>query len=146
VNVSSKSRYALRALVELDLRTGGVARPVRVVDLAGERDLPEQFLEQLFATLRRAGVLRSHRGAGGGFTFARRPDSVTVLEVVEALDGPVTLAACTGGECALEDLCGPSLVWHRAVDAFESVLARTTIADLAELERQQRAGQPMYQI
>lgn len=146
MHVSSKSRYALRALVELDLRTGGAARPVRVVDLATERELPKQFLEQLFATLRRAGILRSHRGVGGGFTFARRPDRVTVLEVVEALDGPVTVAACTGGECDLEDLCGPSIVWHQAVDAFEAVLARTSVADLAERERLQRAGQPMYQI
>lgn len=146
MHVSSKSRYALRALVEPELRTGSAARPVRVVDLAGERDLPEQFLEQLFATLRRSGILRSHRGVGGGFTFTRRPDSVTVLELVEALDGPVTIAACTGGECDLEDLCGPSVVWRQAVEAFEAVLARTTVADLAERERQQSAGQPMYQI
>jgi len=146
MQVSSKSRYALRALVELDLRTGGAPRPVRVVDLASERDLPEQFLEQLFATLRRAGILRSHRGHGGGFTFARRPDMVTVLEVIEALDGPLTLAACTGGECDQEDACGPAAVWQEAVAAFEAVLARTTVADLAERERQHRAGQPMYQI
>ena len=146
MQVSSKSRYALRALVELQLRTGGGSRPVRVVDLASERDLPEQFLEQLFATLRRSGILRSHRGAGGGFTFARRPEAVTVLEVVEALDGPVSVAACTGGECDREDLCGASLVWQEAVNAFETVLARTTIADTAERERQQRSGQPMYQI
>ena len=146
MQVSSKSRYALRALVELELRTGGAARPVRVVDLASERDLPEQFLEQLFATLRRAGILRSHRGHGGGFTFARRPDSVTVLDVVEALDGPVIVAACTGGECDLEELCGPSIVWRQAVEAFEAVLARTTVADLAERERLLSAGQPTYQI
>ena len=146
MHVSSKSRYALRALVELDLRTGGAARPVRVVDLAAERELPEQFLEQLFATLRRAGILHSHRGHGGGFAFARRPDRLTVLEVVETLDGPVSIAACTGGECDLDGLCGSSIVWREAVEAFEAVLAGTTVADLAERERVQRAGQPMYQI
>lgn len=146
MHVSTKSRYALRALVELALRSGGAARPVRVADLAGERRLPEQFLEQLFAALRRRGVLRSHRGAGGGFTFARRPESVSVLEVVETLDGPLSVAACTGGECDLQDVCGPSIVWREAEEAFEEVLARTTIADLAERERQQRSGQPMYQI
>ena len=123
MEVSSRSRYAIRALVELDLRTGGAPRPVRVVDLASERELPEQFLEQLFATLRRAGILRGHRGVGGRFTSARRPHSVTVLEVVEALDGPVSVAACTGGERALEDPCGPAVVWRQAVEAFEAVLA-----------------------
>jgi len=146
MHVSSKSRYALRALVELDLRTGGEPRPVRIADLASERDLPEQYLEQLFAMLRRAGLLRSHRGVGGGFTFARRPDQVSVLDVVTALDGPLAVAACTEGECDLEDFCGASAVWRQASDAFESVLAATSVADLAERERQLRAGQPMYQI
>jgi Rrf2 family transcriptional regulator, cysteine metabolism repressor len=146
MHVSSKSRYALRALVELDLRTGGEPRPVRIADLASERDLPEQFLEQLFATLRRAGLLRSHRGVGGGFTFARRPDQVSVLDVVSALDGSLGVAACTDGECDLEDFCGASAVWRQASEAFEDVLAATSVSDLAERERQLRAGQPMYQI
>ena len=146
MHVSSKSRYAVRALVELALRTGGDMRPVRVADLASERDLPAQFLEQLFGSLRRVGLLSSHRGAGGGFAFARRPESVTVLDVVEALDGPVSVAACTSGHCDLEDFCGPSVVWQEAEAAFEGVLAGTSIADLAERERQQRGGQPMYQI
>ena len=146
MHVSSKSRYALTALVELDLRTGGEPRPVRVADLASERELPEQFLEQLFATLRRAGLLRSHRGAGGGFTFARRPDQVSVLDVVTALDGPLGVAACTEGECDLEDFCGAAAVWRQASVAFEGVLAATSVADLAERERQLRAGQPMSQI
>jgi Rrf2 family protein len=146
MHVSSKSRYAVRALVELALRTGGDVRPVRVADLASERDLPAQFLEQLFGSLRRGGLLSSHRGAGGGFAFARRPENVSVLDVVEALDGPVSVAACTSGHCDLEDLCGPSVVWHEAEAAFEGVLAGTSISDLAERERQQRGGQPMYQI
>jgi Rrf2 family transcriptional regulator, cysteine metabolism repressor len=146
MHVSSKSRYALRALVELDLRTGGEPRPVCIADLASERDLPEQFLEQLFATLRRAGLLRSHRGVGGGFTFARRPDQVSVLDVVSALDGPLGVAACTEGECDLEDFCGAAVVWRQASEAFEGVLAATSVSDLAERERQLRAGQPMYQI
>ena len=92
------------------------------------------------------GVLSSHRGAGGGFAFARRPENVSVLDVVEALDGPVSVAACTSGHCDQEDQCGPSVVWRDAEAAFEGVLAGTSIADLAERESQQRAGQPMFQI
>jgi Rrf2 family transcriptional regulator, cysteine metabolism repressor len=145
MNISSKSRYALRALVELDLRTAGAAHPVRVSDLASQRELPEQFLEQLFAALRRAGVLRSHRGVGGGFTFARSPDLVTVLDVVTALDGPLSVAACTEGDCDLEDFCGAAAVWRDAEAAFEGVLAACTVADLAERERRQYR-EPTYQI
>jgi Rrf2 family transcriptional regulator, cysteine metabolism repressor len=146
VQVSSKSRYALMALVELDLRTRGDRRPVRLVDLAKDRGIPEQFLEQLLSALRRAGVLASHRGVGGGFVFARRPGQITVLDVVRALDGAPEMAACTTGECTLEERCGPGVVWREAAAAFEEVLVRTTVADLAERELEQSAGGLMYQI
>jgi len=146
VRVSSKSRYALLALVELDLRAGGAGRPVRLADLAKGREIPEQFLEQLFAGLRRAGLLSGRRGVGGGFTFARRPDQLTVLDVVRALDGTAGIAACAPAECEPEERNGSRAVWSAASAAYEDVLARTTISDLAERERQLRFGEPMYEI
>jgi Rrf2 family protein len=146
VKVSSKSRYALLALVELDLRTRGGRDPVRLTDLAHEREVPEQYLEQLFASLRRAGLISGHRGVGGGFTFARRPDQLTVLDVVRTLDGADAFEVCTPGDCDLEERAGAGAVWMAAGTAYEDVLARTTIADLAERELLQDAGGPMYQI
>jgi Rrf2 family protein len=146
VKVSSKSRYALLALVELDLRTRGSRDPVRLTDLAHEREIPEQFLEQLFAALRRAGLVTGHRGVGGGFTFARRPDQLTVLDVVHALDGTAELDVCTPGDCDLEERASAGAVWMAAGSAYKDVLARTTVADLAEREMLQDAGGPMYQI
>jgi Rrf2 family protein len=145
VKVSSKSRYALMALVELDLRSRGTGQPVRVADLARKREIPEQFLEQLFAGLRRAGLVAGQRGVGGGFTFARRPDQLTVLDVVRTLDGDFQMDACTPGVCDLEEREGAGVVWQAAGAAYDAVLARTTIADLAERELQLGAG-PMYQI
>ncbi len=144
--MSSKSRYALMALVELDLRTRVVERPVRLFDLARGREIPEQFLEQLFAGLRRYGLVTGHRGVGGGFTFARRPDQVTVLDVVRSLDGALDVEACTPGACGLEEQEGAGAVWRAAGAAYEGVLARTSVADLADRELEQRAGAPMYQI
>src|SRR3712207_5745798 len=87
LSITTKSPYALRALTEL-ARSGG-AGPVPIGELAKRRDVPVQFLEQLFATLRRAGVLKSQRGVKGGYSFAREPSEITVLEVVELLDGPL---------------------------------------------------------
>ena len=144
--VSSKSRYALMALVELDLRTRSSRRPVRLCDLARGRGLPEQFLEQLFAGLSRAGLVTGHRGVGGGFTFARRPDQLTVLHVVQALDGALDVEPCTPGECDLEERAGAGAMWQAAGAAYERVLAGTTIADLVERELQLDAGGPTYQI
>src|SRR3954462_11859739 len=88
ISVTTKSPYALKALAEL-ARSGGIDTPVPIGDLAKRRDIPVQFLEQLFATLRRAGVLRSQRGVKGGYAFGREPSEITVLQIVELLDGPL---------------------------------------------------------
>jgi len=150
MNISAKSKYAVRALVELAERTeADPGRVVRLNDIATGRGIPLQFLEQLFAALRRAGIVKSRRGASGGYQFARPPAQVTVLEVVETLDGLVSPAVCTQGECERIDECGPAAVWLEAKEAVEQVLRQTTIADLAERERErQRAhqGASMYYI
>jgi Rrf2 family protein len=129
ISITTKSPYALSALVELD-RQGG-AGPVPIAELARRRDIPVQFLEHLFATLRRAGILRSQRGVKGGYSFARPSDEVTVLELVELLDGPLG-AAATG-------------VFGAAAEAARSVLAEATVASVAEQEIRS-AGAPMYHI
>jgi Rrf2 family transcriptional regulator, cysteine metabolism repressor len=72
-------------------------RPVPIKELAERRGIPEQFLEQLFSTLRRAGLLTSHRGMKGGYTLARAADEITVLEVVQTLDGKVGQEADEAG-------------------------------------------------
>lgn len=129
ISITTKSPYALSALVELD-RQGGVG-PVPIAELARRRDIPVQFLEHLFATLRRAGILRSQRGVKGGYSFARPSDEVTVLELVELLDGPLG-ADATG-------------VFGAAAEAARSVLAEATVASVAEQEIRS-AGAPMYHI
>src|SRR5437763_11736672 len=85
ISITTKSPYALRALAELG--RAGDAGPVPIGELARQREIPVQFLEQLFAVLRRAGVLRSQRGVKGGYSFARPTETITVLEIVELLDG-----------------------------------------------------------
>src|SRR6201999_4097078 len=87
LSITTKSPYAVRALAEL--ARSGAAGPVPIGELARRREVPVQFLEQLFAVLRRAGVLSSQRGVKGGYRFAREPAAVSVLEVVELLDGPL---------------------------------------------------------
>jgi Rrf2 family transcriptional regulator, cysteine metabolism repressor len=129
LSITTKSPYAIRALAEL-ARTGGPG-PVPIGELARRRDVPVQFLEQLFAVLRRAGILRSQRGVKGGYAFAREPGEVTVLEVVELLDG--RLGADAEG------------IFAEAASAARAVLAKSTIADVVERENQ-AAGATMYYI
>ena len=129
ISITTKSPYALRALIELYRR--GDAALVPIAEVARRGEIPVQLLEQLFATLRRAGVLRSQRGVKGGYSFARPPTEVTVLDVVELLDGPVGHGA-TG-------------VFADAAAAARSVLAEWTIAEVAEAQAR-AAGAPMYHI
>jgi Rrf2 family cysteine metabolism transcriptional repressor len=129
ISITTKSPYALSALVELHRQ--GTAGPVPIAELARRRQIPVQFLEQLFATLRRAGILRSQRGVKGGYTLARHADEVTVLELVELLDGPVGSSS--------------SGVFAQAAQAASAVLAEATVASVAEQEMRS-VGAPMYHI
>ena len=147
MNISMKSRYAVRALTELTEREQAQpGKPVRLGDIADSRDMPLQFLEQVFASLRRAGIVRSRRGASGGYSLARPAGDISVLEVVGALDGVPSPAECTQGLCERVDGCGASSVWIEAQQALESVLGGTTIGDLRAREDALRGGAPMYQI
>ncbi len=129
ISITSKSPYALRALVELHCH--GDCGPVPIAELARRREIPVQFLEQLFATLRRSGILRSQRGVKGGYSFARPAATVTVLELVELLDGPVGR--------------GSAGVFAEAARAAAGVLEEATVASVAEQEIR-ATGAPMYHI
>jgi Rrf2 family cysteine metabolism transcriptional repressor len=129
ISITTKSPYALRALAELG-RLGG-AGPVPIAELARRRDIPVQFLEQLFAVLRRAGILKSQRGVKGGYSFAREPSEITVLEIVELLDG--AFGADAEG------------VFADAAAAARTVLRQTTVADVIAREARD-AGASMYYI
>jgi Rrf2 family protein len=129
ISITTKSPYAVRALVELHRH--GDSAPVPIAELARRGEIPVQFLEQLFATLRRAGLLRSQRGVKGGYSFARPAEEIPVLEIVELLDGPLGRDA-TG-------------VFAEAANAARAVLAESTVADVLEAEAR-AAGSAMYHI
>jgi Rrf2 family cysteine metabolism transcriptional repressor len=129
LSITSKSPYAVQALAELARSAG--SQPVPIGELARRRDVPVQFLEQLFAVLRRGGIVSSQRGVKGGYRFAREPSTVTVLEIVEMLDGPLG-----------RDSQG---VFADAAEAARAILGQTTIADVLERERHD-SGASMYHI
>ena len=137
MRLTQKSKYAVRALMALALDECG--SPLGVYEVARRQHIPERFLEQIFGDLRRAGILESHRGAHGGFCFATPPEEVTVLDIVEILDGEVRPARCSaGGQCYIADapLCATSKVWEEARTALEGVFGRYTIAQIAAEERE----------
>lgn len=131
ISITSKSVYALSALVELALHEGG--DPIPVSELARRRRLPAQFLEQLFGQLRRANIVASRRGVKGGYVLAKPAAQINALEVVQALDG----------EISEEQL--NIRPWGEIVGALRNQLNDRTLAMLAQDERD-RAGEAMYYI
>jgi Rrf2 family cysteine metabolism transcriptional repressor len=129
--ITAKSAYAVRALAELARRGSA---PVPIGEIAARRDISPQFLESIFVTLRRGGILQSQRGVKGGYSFARPPETVTLLEVVELLEGEVG-----AGAAAL----GPP--WSEIAEQVRVGLGATTVSDIAQREAQE-AGAAMYYI
>ncbi len=139
LRLTQKSKYAVRALVELALND--CDQPLGVAEIARRQRIPERFLEQILCELRREGLLVSRRGAHGGYRFGMPQEEITVLDVVEILDGEVRPARCSaGGVCYIADapLCVTSKVWDEAREALEGVFGRYSIAALAESERLER--------
>jgi Rrf2 family transcriptional regulator, cysteine metabolism repressor len=131
ISITSKSRYAVVALAELARSGPG---PVPISHVAESRGMPVQFLEQLFSTLRRAGLLTSQRGAKGGYQLARPAAEITVLEIVQALDGTIGEEAKEAGG-----------IWAAGVESLRAIFRETTIADIATRQADE-AGPRMYYI
>jgi Rrf2 family protein len=146
MRLTAKSEYGLLATIDLACTYG--TGPVSAREIAERRGIPPRFLEQLFVSLRRAGLVVAVRGARGGFELTRRPSDVSVLDVVEALEGPLQSSVCDQEResgCVKSGSCAAAPVWARATDALREVFASTTLASLAgtqeTFDRRQSAGQ-----
>ncbi len=130
MNLTSRSEYGLLALIELARSEDG--GPLSVRAIAEEREIPESFLEQLFASLRRAAIVSSKRGPRGGFTLSRPAEEITALDIVEALEGPLRPSMCAAtAACERQGSCAAVWVWDEVTDAVRETLAGFTLAELA---------------
>jgi Rrf2 family protein len=149
VKFSKKTEYGLLALIDMAIQQDrGAGGRLTTRDIAARQQLPERFLEQQITALRNAGLVHSHRGAAGGCSLARRADDITVLEVVEALEGSLLEAAgdedgegkgrSTPG--SIRELVG------RARTCLTELYGSVTIADLArrELDLYEQGCQMFY--
>jgi Rrf2 family protein len=134
MRVSAKSDYALRALIELAGREDGA--PVSAEELGRLQDIPHGFLQAILADLRRAGVVMSQRGQSGGWRMARDPGTVSVADVIRAVDGPLANVRGVRSEQVSYQGSAERLreVWVAVRASLRSVLERVTLADLARGE------------
>lgn len=137
--VSTKAQYGLRALIEIG-RQGGDAVPLK--DVSERQGLSQHYLEQIASNLRRAGFIRSIRGAHGGYRLARPADQINAYDVVTALEGSIAPVQCVEEDhtCESQNVCGTQDLWFRVDAALRDVLGGTTLADLIEQsDRQQHS-------
>ncbi len=131
MRISAKAEYAVRAAVEL--ASVDDEKPVKAERLATAQEIPLNFLENILGELRHAGIVRSHRGAEGGFRLARPPGEITIADVIRAVDGP--LASVRGGPPEDASYSGSTValgrVWIAVRANLRSVLERVTVADVA---------------
>ena len=135
-----RSDYGIRAAVCL---AGMAAERVTAAEVAEEMDIPKGFLHQVLQELQRGGLVTSIAGRKGGYALSRPPDQISVLEIVEALEGPLRLGECAlrGGPCRWEDVCALHEVWTAGRAAFCEQLASYTLADVSRVDAQLRVGQ-----
>ena len=141
MQVSRKVDYALRAAIYLAYQND--RRPCSVAEIAAREAIPKKFLEKIIQDLIHHGLVHSTRGAQGGYTLARAPEEVTFKDVIEAIEGPVSVNVCVGdgndaSECMLFPNCGMLWVWREAQKRVIDLFANTTLADV----RVGRAEQP----
>jgi Rrf2 family protein len=134
VEVSRRTDYAIRILLDL-ARSGGA--PVSVRTIAERQDVPYAFARGIGRDLVAAGMVESTRGATGGFVLSRDPEGLSVLEVVEAMQGPVSCAVCTSdpGWCQRMGGCTVHRVWSEADELVREHLGKKSLAGLIESER-----------
>lgn len=146
MRISSKGDYGLRALFDLAQRYG--EGPVQSEEIANRQGIPVNYLNQLLITMRRAGLIESLRGPQGGHMLARHPETITLLDAIIVLEGPLLPAEAARDDLAPtqpDDYALISAVWDRLRGQIEQLLAATTLDDLCQRKRQQ-SGDVMYYI
>lgn len=140
MNVSQKCQYALRAIFELSRRQGNGVTPISA--LAEAQAIPSRFLEQILGQLRQGGFVESRRGVRGGYRLVAPPEQLTVGQIIEFIDGPLTIVRClghSGTACRLTGHCAFTDLWERARRALTEVYHRTSFQDLVRQHEQRNS-------
>lgn len=131
-NLTRRGDYAIRGMVYLaglpDEQTSSLGA------IAQDADVPPQLLAKIFQQLGRNNLVRSYRGTGGGFSLGRSPEKITLLEIVEAVEGPISMNRCLMGKsvCSRETFCTVHPVWKKVQDKMKDILSHVTLKDLTK--------------
>ncbi|MGA2975709.1 MAG: Rrf2 family transcriptional regulator [Spirochaetia bacterium] len=142
MRITTKGRYGLRAVINLAMSNHN--RPISTSSIAGEEKVSSEFLEQIFFKLKKAGVIRSVRGPGGGFVLNRKPGEITVQDILEAVGETHGLTPCTLRRrtlCDRPEPCPAHDIWTGLQKAMEDYLTHITLKDILEKNGKRLAAQ-----
>jgi Rrf2 family protein len=136
---TNRTDYAIRALIYLANHRGSHAKAAEV---GAAMDIPTGFLHQVLQELQRARLVSSRSGPSGGYRLTREPEDITILEIVEAMEGPIEGSECAlrGGPCHWDDVCALHWVWSSARAALADSLRGATLARVAADDRGLQEG------
>lgn len=129
--LSTRGRYGVKMMLELALNFGNGAMPLK--DIAAKQSLSDSYLEQLVSPLRKKGLVTSIRGAQGGYELARKPEEITVGEIIRILEGPLAPSDCVleeDPECSRADNCATRIIWEKITDGINNVIDSITLKDM----------------
>ncbi len=131
MKLSTKGRYGVKAMVDLAIHYGG--EPISIKSISERQNISEYYLEQLFSPLRKAELIRSVRGAQGGYVLSRSPKDITIAEIMEVLEGPIEISSCLDEKsCNNVDCCATRLLWAKIKNSIDSVTKSTTLQDILD--------------
>ena len=129
MKLSTKGRYGVKAMVELAINYGDT--PLSIKTISGRQNISEYYLEQLFSPVRKAGLIKSIRGAQGGYVLNKEPKDITVADIMYVLEGPIEVADCVdGATCDNVDGCATRLLWGKIKRSIDDVLTSVTLQDI----------------
>ena len=132
MKLSTRGRYGIHAMYDLALHANG--GPQSIKSIAEREGIPEAYLEQLIAVLKREGLVASTRGAQGGYTLKRAPEEITVGDVLRALEGKLSLVECLDEEesCGKSCACPSRIVWMKVRDGLGAIVDGITLMDMVD--------------
>jgi Rrf2 family cysteine metabolism transcriptional repressor len=147
VRFSTRGRYGLKAMFVLAQHYGQGPLPLKQV--AEDQGISEAYLEQLIGELRKSGLVKSVRGAQGGYLLGKPPDRITVGDIIRVLEGPIAPADCVIDDdsdlCDQADKCVTRLIWERVRDSVTKVLDSMSLADMLAEASEIQGGSPQCQ-
>ena len=144
MRLSTRCRYGIHAMFDLAQNVGEGPQTIRAI---AERQLvPEQYLEQIIGVLRREGLVKSLRGAQGGYMLAKAPEEISIGELIRLLEGPVMMADCMGDAdaCIRSGQCPSRVVWERLTESINGVVDAITLADMLDDQVRLQSGEETF--